>query len=490
MCMMNLLAFDYGASSGRAILGKFDGNRLEIDEMHRFSNEPVMVNDTLYWDILRLFHEMKQGILKCVKNGYSDISGIGTDTWGVDFGLLNASGELIGNPVHYRDKRNDGIMEKAWSIIPKREIYEKTGLQFLKFNTLYQLLSMKLSNSPFLDKASTMLFTPDLLNFFLTGEKATEYTIASTSQMLDAKRGIWASDLLDKLDIPQNILTNIVDSGTIIGKISKSISEELNIRSIPVIAVAEHDTASAVAAVPFARQDCAYLSSGTWSLLGVESNKPVINDATYRLEYTNEGGFGRKIRLLKNIMGLWIYQECKKSWDKQREDLSFDQLEALANESPPFMSFIDPDNNLFYSPGNMPDKIREFCKRTGQSIPESKGAVARCIMESLALKYRHVVEGLENIVGYSIPVLHVVGGGSQNKMLNQFTANATGKIVSAGPVEATAAGNIVCQLIALKEVSDLNEARELIKQSFATQEYTPQDSESWDEAYERYKKAF
>jgi len=486
--MLKLLAFDYGASSGRAILGKFDGDKLELSEIHRFPNEPVMVNGTIYWDVLRLFHEMKQGILKCVRNGDGDIAGIGTDTWGVDFGLLGPSGELLGNPAHYRDKRNEGMIEEACKIVPKREIYEQTGIQFLKFNTLFQLLSMKLHNSPLLEKASTMLFTPDLLNYFLTGEKAAEYTIASTSQMLDARTGEWAGTLLEKLGIPKGILTNIVNPGTIIGKINQDICDELNIGGIPVIAVAGHDTGSAVMSVPASEEKYAYLSSGTWSLLGVESDVPVINDTTYSLNYTNEGGFNRTARLLKNIMGLWIYQECKRTWDKEGEVLGFDELERMAEQSEPFVCLIDPDNDLFYSPGHMPDKVREFCRKTGQKIPESKAGVVRCVMESLALKYRMAIEGLEQIVGYTIPVLHIVGGGCKNTMLSRFTANAIGRTVTTGPVEATAVGNLICQLIALGEVSGLKEAREVVKSSFPTREYVPEGNDGWEEAYDRFAK--
>lgn len=486
--MLKLLAFDYGASSGRGILGTFNGETLQLSEIHRFSNDPVTINGSLYWDILRLFHEMKQGMLKCIKNGDKDISGIGIDTWGVDFGLLGASGELLGNPYHYRDSRNEGMIDKADSIISKREIYELTGIAFLKFNTLYQLLSMKLSNSPILEKASTMLFTPDLLSYFLTGEKVTEYTIASTSQMLNARERSWDKSLLSKLGIPQNILTDVINPGKVIGRISKGISGELGCGDIPVIAVAEHDTGSAVVSVPASEDRYAYISSGTWSLLGVESPVPVISDSTYRLNYTNEGGFNNTTRLLKNIMGLWIYQECKRSWDKAGEVLSFDELEQMAESSAPFASLIDPDNDLFYSPGNMPGKIVEFCRSTGQPVPDSKGAMVRCIMESLALKYRMALEGLEDIVGYKLPVLHIVGGGSRNIMLSQFAANATGKPVITGPVEATAVGNLACQLIALKEVSDIKEARMIVRRSFPTAEYMPVDTERWNEAYERFKK--
>lgn len=485
--MVNLMAFDYGASSGRAMLGKFDGNRLDLSEMHRFANEPVIVGNSLYWDILRLYHEMKQGILKCAASGYKDIASIGIDTWGVDFGLLDASGRLLGNPFHYRDINTEGMIEKAFTMIPGREIYEKTGIAFQVFNSLYQLLSMKVNNSPLLEKSETLLFTPDLLRYFLTGEKSSEYTIASTSQMLDARTGSWAADLLDRLGIPKKILAEIISAGTMAGKLTAVVAGELGVGRVPVVAVAEHDTGSAVVSVPATEGKYAYLSSGTWSLLGVESAVPVINDSTFHLNYTNEGGFNKTIRLLKNIMGLWIYQECKRTWDKSGVAVNFDELEESAVRAEAFMSFIDPDDSSFYRPGNMPEKIQEYCRKTGQKIPESKPHIVRCIMESLALKYRMAIEGLEKIVGYSLPVLHIVGGGCKNIMLSRFTANAISRPVIAGPVEATAVGNLMVQLLALGEVKSLSEGRMLIRNSFPTVEYIPENKSGWDAAYERFQ---
>lgn len=484
--MLNLVAFDYGASSGRAMLGRFDGGKLDLSEIHRFANEPVMVGDNLYWDVLRLFYEMKQGILKCTAGGIKDIASMGIDTWGVDFGLLDSNGRLLGNPFHYRDINTEGMIEKASEIVPLREIYETTGIAFQVFNSLYQLYSMKLNNSPILEKASTMLFMPDLLRYFLTGEKGNEFTIASTSQMLDARTGDWASDLLGKLGVPQNILTGIICTGTIAGKLTASVAGELGIGQVPVVAVAEHDTGSAVVSVPASEGKYAYLSSGTWSLLGVESSVPVINDDTYSMNYTNEGGIYGTTRLLKNIMGLWIYQECKRAWDKSGEIVSFDELENGASQAASFVSFIDTDDSSFYRPGKMPEKIQEYCRKTGQKVPGTKPEIVRCIMESLAFKYRMSLEGLEKIVGYSLPVLHIVGGGSRNIMLSQFTSNALARPVITGPVEATAAGNLVTQLLALGEVRNLSEGREIIRNSFPTVEYTPKDNSAWDSAYERY----
>jgi rhamnulokinase len=484
--MLKLLAFDYGASSGRAMLGRFNGEKLDISEVHRFPNDPVTVNGSFFWDILRLFHEMKQGIIRCAKNGDADLAGIGVDTWAVDFGLLDVKGELLGNPYHYRDSRTEDMMELAAGRVSKREIYNATGIAFLKFNTLYQLLAMKEQNSPLLEKAQTLLMIPDLLNYFLTGEKVSEYTNVSTTQMMNAGTRDWDRELLVRIGIPDRVLTGIVSAGTLLGKIKPDVAAELNVGQLPVITVAEHDTGSAVASVPASQGKFAYISSGTWSLMGVESMVPVMNETTYNLNYTNEGGINNTYRLLKNIMGLWIFQECKRQWDKTGEALGFGELERLAEGAPPFVSFIDPDDDLFYGPGGMPEKVREYCKQTGQKTPDTKGEIVRCVMESLALKYRVVIEGLEKIIGYFLPVIHVVGGGCQNTMLNRFTANATGKLVITGPVEATAIGNLVAQLMALKEVAGLDEARMVVRKSFPMNEYQPVDTGLWDETYQRF----
>lgn len=485
---LKLLAFDYGASSGRAILGRFDGERLELKEVHRFSNDPVKVGPSLHWDILRLYHELCQGILRCKQKGVTDLAGMAIDTWGVDFGLLAPSGELLGNPYHYRDSRTDGMIEAACRKLSKEEIYRQTGIQFLKFNTLYQLLALKLESSPILAQAETLLFIPDLLVYFLSGEKRSEYTIASTSQMLNPASGDWARPLLDKLAIPQTILADLIEAGTIVGRIKPDLAADLGIPGLPVIAAAEHDTASAVVAVPAVGTDFAYLSSGTWSLMGVELPAPQINDTTYRLNYTNEGGIDHTTRLLKNIMGLWIFQECKREWDQTGPVTNFEALLGEAAAAEPFRCFIDPDAAPFGKPGRMPEKIRTYCRETGQRVPEDRGAIVRCIMESLAMTYRMTLEGLEEIVGHSLAVLHVVGGGSQNELLNQFTANATTRPVIAGPVEATAIGNLAVQLRALGAIRNLSEIRELVRASVPTREYLPRERESWNEGYERFKK--
>ena len=485
---MKILAFDYGASSGRAILGEFDGNKLSLKETHRFSSDPVMLNGTFTWDFLRLFHEMKKGIINtCLSDG-KDISSIGVDTWGVDFGLLSKEGELLGNPVHYRDSRTDGMIEEACKVIPAEEIYAQTGIAFQKFNSLYQLLAMKKKNSVILENASTLLFIPDLFNFYLTGQKVCEYTITSTSQMYNPIKGEWAYDMLDKLGIRTDILPEVVPAGTKIGGLTKDVCDELGVSSIPVIAVAGHDTGSAVVSVPFTEEGGAYLSSGTWSLLGVELEKPIINEKALKLNYTNEGGINNNVRFLKNIMGLWINQECKRYWEKIGDHVTFDELDEGALNAQPFKAIIDVDDPVFFEPGNMPIKIQEYCKNTGQEVPETKGEIVRCVMESLALKYRYVIEGLEEIIGKRIPKLHIVGGGCKNKILSQFTACAINRPVIAGPIEATSIGNLAVQLISLGEVKNLHEARQLIANSFPQEVYTPENVSAWDDAYEKFLK--
>lgn len=457
-----------------------------MQEIHRFSNDPVRIPDGLHWDILRLFHEIKQSILKCSSTGNSDIKGIGVDTWGVDFGLLGKSGELLGNPYHYRDDRTHGMIDEACKRMDRMTLYSITGSQFQPFNTIYQLLSMVINRSPILENAKTMLLLPDLFNYFMTGEKASEFTIVSTTQLYDVHTGDWAWDIIDAMGIPQHIFTKIVPAGSIRGKIMPSLASELFINEIPVISVASHDTGSAVAAVPFVEKDAAFLSSGTWSLIGVEVEKPVINSKALEYNLTNEGCVGGTFRLLKNIAGLWIFQECKRFWDKQGAEENYDQLEEKAKSAQPFKAFIDPDDDLFYSPGNMPGKIVEYCKKTGQYVPQDKGEIVRCVLESLALKYRLAIEQLEEVTGQRLNTIHIVGGGTKDKMLCQFTANATKRRVIAGPVEATAIGNLLVQIMALGEIKDIKQARDVVKRSFATQEYLPQDSQQWDDAYNRY----
>lgn len=484
---MKVLAFDYGASSGRAILGEFKNNKLTLQEIHRFSNDPVMVQGTLYWDILRLFFELKQGLLAAQKAGHADVTSIGIDTWGVDFGLIDKNGALVGNPVHYRDGRTNGIMEELFKEVPKAEVYQRTGLQFLQFNTLYQLYYLVKNKPELLNQADTILFIPDLLAFFLTGNKICEATIASTSQMINPKTRTFDAELLAKIGIPISKLPQITQPGTAAGKLSEEIIAELGLAYNPtLISVAQHDTASAVMAVPAEEENFAYLSSGTWSLLGAETKTPYINETTYKLDFTNEGGYNNTTRLLKNIMGLWILQECKRQWEKEGKEYSFSQLCEIAMEAKPFQCLINPDDALFMPPFGMVDRIKSYCQNTGQYVPQTDGEVVRCIFESLALTYKKAITRLESILGYPLPVLHIVGGGSQNTTLCQFTANAIAKPVVAGPVEATAIGNIVCQLIALGEIKDLSQARQIIAESFPTKTYQPENIAPWEEAYVKF----
>lgn len=484
--MSKMLAFDFGASSGRAIIGELKDNKLELKEMHRFANEPVTFANHLQWDILRLSHEVKQSLLKC-KNSSEEIESIGVDTWGVDYGLLDENGELLGNPYHYRDSRTDGMVEKCFSIISKEELFNKTGLQIANFNTIYQLLGAINMDDKNLAQADTLLMTPDLINYMLTGNKVTEYTIASTSQLYNHSEKNWDKDLLEKLNIPRNIFTKIVKPGHIVGMVRESICSELNIKSVPVIAVASHDTASAVVAVPAQGNNHVYISSGTWSLLGIESDEPISTPLASKYNFTNEGGANDKIRFLKNIMGLWILQECKRAWEKDGISIGFGEMvekaQAVTNES-----YIDPDNELFYAPGHMPEKIKKYCTETGQKVPQTIGEIVRCVEESLALKYRWAIERIEEITSKKIDVIHIVGGGIQDKLLSELTSKACGRKVIAGPVEATAIGNLIIQGIALGKIKDISQGREIIRNSFEMKEYMPSDSVKWNEKYSEFSK--
>lgn len=482
------LAFDFGASSGRAMLATFDGEKITLEEKHRFSNDPVNINGDLHWDVLRLFFEIKQGILKCANSGDRDIDCIGIDTWAVDYGLLDKNDKLLGNPYHYRDTRTEGMYEKAFAIVPKEEIFKETGIAFNWFNTLYQLLAAKLSDDSALKEAKTLLMMPDLFNFFLTGVKKTEYTNASTTQMYNSEKYEWSYDMLKKFDIPTDILTEVIHPGQVVGTVKPELAEELGIAEVPVVAVASHDTGSAVVSVPVVdKKDFIYISSGTWSLMGVELDKPNISDESLKYNFTNEGGFGKTIRFLKNIMGLWLIQESRRQWDREGELLSFDELEQQARAAEPFASLIDPDYPEFQTPGNMPKRIRQYCEKTGQKVPQTKGEVIRCIAESLAFKYRQTVEGMEAVTGNKYNIVNIVGGGIKDKMICQFTANATKRVVNAGPVEATSIGNVVVQAIAMGAVKDINEGRRIVRNSFDIAEYQPQDNEAWDAAYVKWQ---
>lgn len=482
-----VLAFDFGASSGRAMLFTFDGETLSIEEMHRFSNDPVVVGDSFYWDVLRLFHEIKTGILKTVNAGHRDILSIGIDTWGVDFGLFDKKGNLLGNPHHYRDSRTDGMIEQADREAGKQYIFDRTGIQFNFFNTLFQLMAMR--GDATLEAADRLLFTPDIFNYFLTGEMKNEYTEASTSQLLDARSRAWDFELMKKMQIPEKLFGELIQPGTVVGYLTDALCEELGCPKIPVIAVGSHDTASAVASVPVTEPyPYAYISTGTWALMGAELEEPEITEASYKYNFTNEGGVCNKIRFLKNIMGLWIVQECKRQWEREGKSFSFNDLEQAARKAAPHRSFIDPDDSSFAPPGNMPERIRAFCRKTGQPVPQTEGEIIRCAMESLALKCRMVADALEDVQGRPLEAVHMLGGGIKDTMFCEFVACATQKKVLAGPVEATSTGNALMQLIALGKVSDLTAARTVVKASFPVKTYLPSETEEWESAFSAYKK--
>lgn len=480
------LAFDMGAESGRAIVGSFDGTRLELNEVHRFSNDPVRIGDTLYWDILRLFYETKKGLAAAVHEYGESISCIGIDTWGVDFGLLDRSGELLANPVHYRDSRTDGMLDEAFKIMPRSEIFRHTGIQIMQINTLYQLLAMKKAGSPLLNLADKLLFIPGLLSYFLTGVKNTDSTAASTSQLYDPVSKTWSDAVLDAFEIPKNILPEIVDAGTAIGELLPAIKQEIGAGDLKVVTPGGHDTACAVASVPAENKDYIFLSCGTWSLMGMETESPVINDLTASFNFTNEGGVCGTIRLLKNIAGLWPVQECRRAWEREGERLSYDEITAAASAAPAFKSVIDPDDDAFLNPAHMPQAIQEFCKNTGQPVPQSRGEIVRAALEGLALKYRFVADRLEAIAGRRLDTIHMVGGGIKNKLLCQMAASATKRRVVAGPSEATAIGNTLMQAMAIGEIGSLAELRQVVRNSFGTEVYEPADSAAWDDAYARF----
>jgi rhamnulokinase len=460
------LAIDLGAESGRAILGTLDNGRLAIEELHRFQNTPVRLPTGLYWDTLRLFHEIRHALAICGRERKIALDGIGIDTWGVDFGLLGADGALVDNPRHYRDARNNGMLEKTFAVVPREEIFRQTGIQFMQLNSLYQLHAMKLGDSPGLKAATRLLFMPDLLNYWLTGVERAELTIASTSQFYDPVRKQWATDLFDRLGLPASILPEIVTPGTKLGPLLPEIAESSGLSAItPVYTTACHDTASAVAAVPAEGSGWCYISSGTWSLMGAEVDAPVIDETSLALNFTNEQGAGGKVRLLKNIAGLWLLQECRRDWALQGREYSYADLTRMAEEAESCGAIVDPDT--FHSPGHMPEQIAEHCRKTGQAIPDQPGQMCRCILESLAATYAKVLENLARLTGARIDRIHIVGGGSQNALLNKLAAAATGRAVIAGPVEATAAGNILVQAIGAGVVSDLDEARAVVRRSFS-----------------------
>ena len=477
------LAIDLGASSGRVLAGLFENEKLELKELHRFWNGAVEQDDGLHWDIHTLFAEIKIGLKKGFEIYGESVAAIGVDTWGVDYGLLDSDGKLINEPFQYRDSRTDGMMDKVFASIPKNELYRRTGIQSLFFNTIYQLAAER--SRPELQQAKKLLFIPDLLNYSLTGKAVTEYSIASTSQMLDAKKRDWDVELIKTLGLPLKIFGEIVNPCTVIGPLTPEMAEELG-GNAEVIAVGGHDTASAVAAAPLKNKNCAYLSSGTWSLMGLEEPEPILTEESARYDITNEGGVCDTIRFLKNIGGLWLIQECRRNWIEQGEEFGFNEIAKLAMSADPFIAFIDPDAADFAQPCDMPAAIQAVCERTGQRIPKTKGEIARVAYESLAMRYRTVFQTLEKLHGTTLEQLHIVGGGCQNKLLNQLTADAINRPVFAGPVEATGIGNMLMQMIAKGDICELSAGRDMILNSFGTKLFMPEEAAVWDQAFDRF----
>lgn len=479
--MSTMAAVDLGAQSGRVAVGRFDGERLDVTEVHRFANEPVQLRGTLHWDILGLYREVLAGLRAAAAEG-GRIDSIGVDSWAVDFGLLDRRGRLIGNPVHYRDQRRAAALKPVLARVPARELYERTGIQILPINTVYELAAMAAEGDPALEQAETLLMIPDLLHYWLAGARVGEWTNATSTQCLDARSGGWTDDLLDRLGIPSRMLPEVVDPGTRLGPLAADVA---GIGTPAVVAVGTHDTASAVAAVPFRSASSAYISAGTWSLVGVELGEPLITDESFAANLTNEGGVGGTFRLLRNVTGLWLLHECRRTWANAGQKHTFDELVALAEGAPALRSLIDPDDPSFASPGDMPARIRAFCAATGQPQPEDAAAITRCVFESLALKHAQAVDVLGAVTGVPPTEIHIVGGGARNGLLCRWTAAAAGLPVLAGPEEATLVGNLLVQAIALGEIGSVAEAREVVRRSFAPAVHEPEISSAWQEARHR-----
>jgi rhamnulokinase len=477
------LAFDFGAESGRAVLAHLQSGILKTEEVHRFQNEPVEYGGSLHWDAPRLWFEVCKA-LTCVE--HMDLAGIGVDAWGVDYALLGERRELLQNPYHYRDRRTQGIMEEVFRKVPREEIYKATGIQFMPINTLYQLYAAQRETPTILAAAKQLLTIPDLFNYWLTGHAVCEFTNSTTTQLVDPFRRSWATDLMQKIGLRPELPAPIVEPGTIIGTLLPSVAQNSTLARTPVIAPACHDTGSAVAAIT-ARDNTAFLSSGTWSLIGTELDAPIVTPQALKLNFTNEGGVKGTTRLLKNVMGLWMLQGCRNYWSTKGQSVDYHELAELAGREPAFKHLVDPDDECFLRPANMPAAVDDFCRKTNQPAPSSPGAYVRCVMESLALKYRRVLRSLEQLCGKRIEQIRVIGGGSKNRLLNQFTADATGKRVLAGPAEATALGNIAIQILATGDASSLQEVRAIVDRSFPTEVFEPLETDKWERQTERFE---
>lgn len=484
--MRNMIAFDLGASNGRVLLGRFNGERLETRELHRFENNYVEMNGVFYWDTPYLFHQLKEGLLAFRRGGFGELDSFGIDTWGVDFGLLDKNGHLTGVPRSYRLGVQEDI-DAVTAKIPAETLFKRSGIDTgLTFNTLYQLYRRKREGDSALAAADKLLLTPDLLGYFLTGEMATEYTIATTTQLYNPATRDWDWQTIGELGLPRHIFTEIQPSGTIRGRLRPEICRELGVNPAVFVAVGSHDTASSVAAIP-GRGSFAFCSSGTFSLVGVETSAPRLDPETAKAGFSNEGTVQGGFRPLKNIIGLWLIQECRRDWHKAGQDWSWDEIVRDARDAAPLRSLVDTDAPEFYAGGGMEEKIRDFCKRSGQPVPETVGQTARCIYESLALKYRWALEGLERMKGAPIDSLNIVGGGIQNKLLNQMAADATGRPVTTGPIEGAAMGNLLVQAMALGEISGIGQLREVVRSSVEVETYTPNQTPAWEQAYEKLR---
>jgi len=493
----NYLALDLGAESGRGILGTLSDGILKLTEIHRFETGPVSLptqylsnttkklDNSLVWDFLRFWQEIKNCIQ--LSSRKSTLSSIGVDTWGVDFALLDRSGQMIAYPYHYRDSRTNGIMELAFERMPRERIYEITGNQFMQLNTLFQLYSLVINGAPQLKIADKLLMVPDLVNYWLTGRVVAEFTEATTSQILNARKGQWSSEIISAMGFPVHIFPEIVQPGTILAPLRPSLTEELGCNP-QVVAPPTHDTGSAVAAVPAGVEDYIWISSGTWSIVGMNSKEPVINQGSYEGNFTNEGGANGIFQFSRNVMGLWIVQQCRQQWQKEGKDYSYSDLTEMAKDAAHLKTIIDPDFSAFLQAGGMIEKIQDYCRLTNQPLPENEGEMIRAVLQGLALRYRFIIEQIEQITGKKAACIHIVGGGTQNQLLNQFTADASGREVITGPIEATAIGNIMVQAVALGGVSGWEEGREVIRNSFDIQSYQAGERTDWDQAFELFKR--
>lgn len=478
------LAIDLGAESGRAVKGIISDGKLNLEQINRFPNGMVPIGGHYHWNLIRLYEAMIEAFKKCAVSDVP-IESIGVDSWGVDFVLLAGDESMMGLPVAYRDSRTDGMMEKLFEKIPSEKVYEKTGIAFLKFNSIYQLLALSSQKSEALRNAKHFLMVPDYFHYLFTGKITNEYTIASTSQGLNLKNRTWDPDILKAAGIPAEIMHDLIAPGSIIGSLNEQLQAVTGLGAVPVVAPGCHDTASAVVAVPGEGENWAYISSGTWSLMGIEADKPMSTQKAYEYNFTNEGGVFGTIRFLKNIMGLWLVQQCRAAFEKE---IDYATLTQMASEAPGFVSLIDPDRDIFLNPASMTDAIDDFCRQTEQPVPTTEGAYIRCCLESLAMQYRCVLEMLSDVYEKSFDTIHIVGGGTQSKLLNQFAADATGIPVVAGPVEATVIGNIITQAIGLGHIKDLSEGRQIIRNSFELETYMPQQTDIWTQQFERFIK--